>query len=675
MDRLVNIRMNADLSQAIQQFNLLGQAALNAQNAMGGAGGGLGGGGGGMGGGGGPQLVPGGGGGRGGGRGGPGSAPVNPLSVNRGGGGGVGGGGSVGSPQSAWGGGITSSMFGLSQIGFAMEDYQYAGWRGAMNNVPWIAQAVGTLAGGPAAGQAALLATSIGIPLANAAYTGMGASEKNAMSMMMGGIGMSSQELNSAEIERLQGKVSGMSGLDYRAVAMNRQIAQMSQQEGYQSIADERMNTPYRTPASQTQRAGMSEGMDRFTQMGGGMAMGKEWDAAFNTDLKSRSRRAEDDWFENSSTLGMSANLVYDAGKAGFQSILSGKGWGEQLMDNQSEYFNAQANKDLKEQYNKVQTLVGDAIKNGDKNKIKEAIKHPLTPPGIRKQLQAMLKNVEDAERAKSEDDNAQAVAQEEDELYAAEKQGETERLVKDQQTAANDLVNMVADQKKLQGETGRTAGIHGSQLNAIARGSKTGEEAAAKMEEYLEKRGVSQEQIQTLITPQFIEGIQNSKDDRKNSDEQLWDKHSPKWIQTVKSDILQAQRASFGRGGFNQKTFNGYLSRIKTKIRDDLGAAGISKLKRDDYAKMIWDAAYEEAQLAYGDANTMAKNQIGAAGMSAANNPGAVNQMTMQNLMGQMGDDLNAVYGNAQANNFFVQRQMNASFRRQQIRLNRFAR
>ena len=60
---------------------------------------------------------------------------------------------------------------------------------------------------------------------------------------------------------------------------------------------------------------------------------------------------------------------------------------------------------------------------------------------------------------------------------------------------------------------------------------------------------------------------------------------------------------------------------------------------------------------------------------MSAANNPGAVNQMTMQNLMGQMGDDLNAVYGNAQANNFFVQRQMNASFRRQQIRLNRFAR
>ena len=665
--------MNADLSQAIQQFNLLGQAAMNAQNAMGGGGGGgglgagLGGGmGGGM-----PSAVPTGGG-RGGGRGGVGSAPANPLASNRGGGG-VGSGGGLGSPQSAWGGGITSSMFGLSQIGFAMEDYQYAGWRGAMNNVPWIAQAVGTMAGGPAVGQAALLATAIGVPLANAAYTGMDAQSKNAMSMMMGGIGMSSQELNSAEIERLQGKVNNMSGLDYRSVAMNRQIAQMSQQEGYQSIADERMNTPYRTPASQSQRASMDEGMNRFSQMGGGLAMGKEWDAAFNTDLKSRSGRAESEYWDGSSALGATVNIMSDMAVSGYRSVLNGKGFGEQMGEDQAAYFNAQANKDLKEQYNKVQTLVGDAIKNGDKAKIKEAIKHPLTPPGIRKQLQEMLKNVEDAERNRSEDENARAVAEEEDQLYADAQKGEAERLEKDKATAASDLENMVGDQKKLQGETGRTAGIHSSQLNAIARGSKTGEEAAAKMEQYLANRGVSQEQIQTLVTPQFIEGIQNAKDDRKNSDEQLWDKYSAQWIQTVKSDILQAQKASYGRGGFNQKTFNGYLSRIKTKIRDDLGSAGISQYKREDYAKMIWDAAYEEAQQSFDDANSMAKNQIGAAGMSAANNPGAVNQMTMQNLVGQMGNDLNAVYGNAQTNNFYMQRMYQQQFQRQKMRMNRF--
>lgn len=668
--------MNADLSQAIQQFNLLGQAALNAQNAMGGGGGGMGGGmGGGI-----PSLVPGGGGGRGGGRGGPGSAPSNPLAANRGGGG-VGSGGSAGSPQSAWGGGITSSMFGLSQIGFAMEDYQYAGWRGVMNNVPWIAQAVGTMVGGPAVGQAALLGTSIGVPLANAAYTNMSASTRNYFTTAMGGMGMSGQELKSAEADRLEQLVGGMSGLDYRSVGMNRQIAQMRMQDGYQQIADERMNTPYRTPASQTARAGMEEGQNRFAQMGGGLAMSKEWDAAFSSGLRSRASREEEDYYDNSSTVGLTANMLYGAGKAGFQSMLSGKGVIEQMNENDAAYFNAQANKDLKEQYNKVQTLVGDAIKNGDKSKIREAIKHPLTPPGIRKQLQEMLKNVEEAERNLSEDNNARAVAEEEDQLTRDAAEGEEMRKQDDIKQYRANQRGVAVMSAQMDKEGSRGAIRNQSELSAVVAGvDRTGttqeyqDRVAEAVSARLQKKGVS-EDAANRMGDQIGAGATEARDDRKDSDEQLWERNSAQWIQTVKSDILQAQKASYGRGGFNQKTFNGYLSRIKTKIRDDLGAAGVTRIKRDDYAKMIWDAAYEEAEQVYGDAKNMANAQINSTGMDAANMPGAVNQMTMQNLVGQMGDDLNAVYGNAQANNFFVQRQMNASMRRQQIRMNRFAR
>lgn len=682
--------MNADLSQAIQQFNLLGQAALNAQNAMGGAGGGLGGGGGGMGGGGGPQLVPGGGGGRGGGRGGPGSAPVNPLSVNRGGGG-VGGGGSVGSPQSAWGGGITSSMFGLSQIGFAMEDYQYAGWRGAMNNVPWIAQAVGTLAGGPAVGQAALLATSIGIPLANAAWTGLNPDTQNRIQMgMFGGPGMSENELRSAQIDQMQQRLDSTAGGSYKRYDMERGLSEARKQEGLTQAGFSAMRTDYAQNAGMAERSGMSSNFfQSFGANGGFRGIDDSMRSsvtAFNAQDRSRASKLVASEYNSLSTGGQ---ILSDAGsflRTAGTAIMGGNDDTEQrILDGALERVKA-------EKVNWANDLAAEVekVRRGEKpdwDKIMDLADR--MGRDVFFQMRTFKREYERAE------DNAQATKIDN---YNASQVSPTERaarseggdlfvgpmqkkvfdakeLEKLQNTAANDTANMMAEQKKIQGEAARTGGIHESQLSAIARGSKTGAEAGEKMEQYLANRGVSQEQINTLVTPQLIEGVQNSKDDRKNSDEQLWDKYSAQWIQTVKSDILQAQRASFGRGGFNQKTFNGYLSRIKTKIRDDLGSAGISRYKREDYAKMIWDAAYEEAQLAYGDANTMAKNQIGAAGMSAANNPGAVNQMTMQNLMGQMGDDLNAVYGNAQANNFFVQRQMNASFRRQQIRLNRFAR
>ena len=46
-----------------------------------------------------------------------------------------------------------------------------------------------------------------------------------------------------------------------------------------------------------------------------------------------------------------------------------------------------------------------------------------------------------------------------------------------------------------------------------------------------------------------------------------------------------------------------------------------------------------------------------------------------MQNLVGEMSDDLTAVYGNAQANTFMMNRVYQQQLRRRQILLNRFQR
>ena len=628
MDRLVNIRMTADLSQIIQQFTQLNNTLNTVNSSMGGLTGqnmSLGGYAPGMGG------VPGGGGGAyGPGMGAGGPAPgvgmSNPRMSNR------------GQPQqnrSSIGRGdgrdITSMMFGLSQIGFALEDYQYAGWRGVMNNVPWIANAMTSMVA-PTLAPYALLATSIGVPLGNMMYENMSPVTKNNISQAFGGIGMSREELDAYEISQLQEKISSLPGLDYRAYQMRAKQARLERTQGMSQAFDEFINTPFTAPASEDAAAGFSEGLRRYSAAGKTGEKGdfnKAIDAAFARDESIRIKKAENDYIENSSTLGITFNYTYDALKAAATSLFSAKSMGDLYDENAKRYFSTVANEGITEQINKTRTEVGSAIKSQDKEKLKKVIGAPYVPDDVRVKLKELLAEIEKAEaegkaiqsanyQASQMSPTERAARSEGGDLFTGPlSKGMMQKLdyEKRSQDAAAQLNAAQMTQNELRADTARMTDRRGSAISAIVRGSRDSGVAAERIEAFLKGQGVSDEQIQTLLTPDFLKGMQDNMDNRKKTDEQLWEENGNNWIATVKSDILQAQNASYVNGRFRQQVFNSYISKIKIRISDDLAAVGVSRKNIASYADIIFNAAYKEAEQSYKDSREVATNKLMDAG------------------------------------------------------------
>lgn len=684
-DRLVNIRMTADLSQAIQQFNMLNQAVGNLRSTMGmaantaapGSGGTPGMGGGGGGGGGSPAL---GGGGGGGGRGVPGTGRTNPAASN-----------AAASGRASIGRGdgrdITSMMFGLSQIGFALEDYQFAGWRGVMNNVPWIANSLTSLIA-PAAAPYALLGTAIGVPLANLAYENMGPDTRNSIVQAMGGLGMSPAERQSLELEQLQKKVGSMSGLDYRKYEMNRKAAELERQQGMSAAFMERLSTPFEKEVAG--RDEFQKGLEAFSEDGGFGPKGRisnAIDSVFNKDLQARTKTDFADWWENSSVVGRGTHVATSLVSASWKSLWDGKSVKDHMKEDFVGDFKAKANAEITERMEKVSAEVGEAIKSGDKEKLKKAIGRPYVPDEVRAELKKLLEEIEKAEveAANIRETNYQASQMSQTERAARSEGGDMfvgplsksamqeMDFEKRSQNAAVQQNAAAMRQDELKYDNQRFMARRQSSIQAIVAGAPDALTAADRVSQFMLKQGASQDQVDTMITSQWIEGVQQAKDDQQgNSDEEKFAAGSAQWIANVKSDILQAQFAATGRSGFNPKVFNTYLTRIKQRIMDDLKAAGFSNPRM--YLDIIWNAAMQDAQKSYKDARSTSVNKLSAAGIKNASSAQYIGY-TMQELGSQMSDDLTAVYGNAQTNSFMLNRMYQQQIQRNQILMNRFMR
>lgn len=680
MDRIVNVRLNADLAQAIQQFTQLDQVVTRLSTNMSGLGGGMGMGGGfgGMGGGMGGIGNPVGG--LGGGLGAPGvvtqmTGVAPPRSQNRSPavpGGSAAGGGGYTHP------GITSQMFGLAQIGFALEDYQYAGWRGVMNNVPWIANALGNMAGSAIGvaglGSAMLLGTAIGVPLANAAYESLSPETLDAITKAFGGLGASTNDIRGMRSDRLQNQLSRTSSLNFRSVQMEQDLARARMLEGGAAEAKAFFYEPFRPEVSRETRAGFSEGMDEFRRRGGTAALNADMKSEFSKDLAGRARNEMNDWYDNSSTIGSWLGSSWNVAQAASASLVEGKSFSEEFTKKEMRFFEEKANAQITDAYKQAIDKVGEAIQSGDKKKLEDAIKIPVLPDSVRRRLRELLRSVTKAEAEARRDKADAEVMAEEDQLFADAEEGRMGRLGKLEARAASNLENMAIDQAE-----GRRGGAiagerFSSQIAAIIRGAKTGVDAAANVEQFLRSQGVDENKIGSLVTQDFQQGVQDAKDSRPKGDENMWNAYSAQWIAAVRSDILQANAASWKNGKFNVQVFNTYAARIKQRISDDLGKAGITRANRQQYAKMIWDAAYQAASETYEDAQKQGIAQMEAAGVRNIN-PGMANMAAMQNMVGEMSNDLTAVYGVTNSNAFMMQRMYDQQLRRKQIMMSRFQR
>lgn len=202
------------------------------------------------------------------------------------------------------------------------------------------------------------------------------------------------------------------------------------------------------------------------------------------------------------------------------------------------------------------------------------------------------------------------------------------------------------------------------------------GQVAGERIKDFLAKQGVPEDIRNEIANPKLLQGIRDAEENRKKPDEKIWEENSQQWIANVKSDLLQAQNAAWKNGRFNQQIYNSYIYRIKTKIRDDLVMSGVSRKNASSYAEMIFNAAYKEAQESYTDAVEVSRNQLQVDARKGIRvDHGMVHNAAMQNLVGEMSDDLTAVYGNAQANTFMMNRIYQQQLRRRQIMLNRFQR
>lgn len=678
-DRLVNIRMNADLSQTIQQFNLLNQSLTNLRSTMSSVG--MGGGGGiGMGGGGGTGMALGGGGGFA--PSGAGGMPGTGRQIASG----TNSTSSIGRPG---GRDVTSMMFGLSQIGFALEDYQFAGWRGVMNNVPWIANSLTSLVA-PAMAPYALLGTAIGVPLANMAYENMSPQARNSIRQAMGGLGMSPEEMQSVELEQLNKKIQSSSGLDYRKYEMRRKAADIQRGQGLSEEFMSRLANPYEKPTEELSRSEFESGLNAFSEDGGFGPNGrisKSIDAVFNKDLQARTKRDFSDWWENSSVVGRGTHVATSLVSSAWKSMWDGKSVRDHMKEDFVGDFKAKANAEITERMEKVSREVGEAIKSGDKEKLKKAIGRPYVPDEVREELKKLLEEIEkaEAESASIRDANYQASQMSPTERAARSEGGDmfvgplsksAMQKMDFEQRSQNAAVQQNAAamrQDDLKQENARFMNRRQSSIQAIVAGAPDANTAAERVSAFMLKQGASQDQVDTMITQQWIEGVQQAKDDMQgNSDEEKFSANSAQWIATVKSDILQAQFAATGRRGFNQRVFNTYLARIKQRIMDDLKAAGFSNPRT--YLDIIWNAAMQDAQTSYKDARSTSTNKLSAAGIKNASSAQYIDY-TMQELAGQMSDDLTAVYGNAQTNSFMLNRMYQQQLRRNQILMNRFMR
>ncbi len=773
--------MNADLSQAIQQFNLLSQAAANAQSAMGGSGGGgmAGGMGGGMGGGGMPSPYPMGGG-RGGGRGGVGSAPSNPLSTNRGSGGGVGSRGGLGAPQSAWGGGITSSMFGLSQIGFAMEDYQYAGWRGAMNNVPWIAQAAGNMAGAafgvPGLGQAALLATAIGVPLANAAWQGQSPEARNNISQsLFGGTGASQNELARMRNEEFRKQFQNMETGNANRFGMEATLAERDRNSGLRQSGMDMLTRDYRLSSDET--ASRRATYQAMAQSRGEAGAFSNLRSSINTSLRGTNinevadahNMVSDEWSKMDALGRGYDQFSYGAGDA-MQFTARQFGWtdsresandrrvAEALTRVKTKKVNssdkllaeiAKIEQGLDPDWDLVMKearLLGptvikqmmelkasfDAAKaTVEYNKQHQAQLRNMTPeqiaaqqeggssftgplPGGMQQQQNAAEvvaaaNQRAAEMTSGERRRASSGGSEftgpltRQQMMDKANESQTRALGRDtrqnqrdremsemesygdedlKQSTSNHYVNLgysrdVADQKADQvignrnavigAKDARDAGKHSALIRSTAKATGVNRDVSGEVQKTLTEQGVDAVEAKR-IGDQVQDQDAMDRDARKNPDQRMFDQYHDVWIRTIKSDMLQA-----GRAAKNRPEYNEYLKRIKAKISDDLKRAGISRNSLDRFTELLYNEAHRDAIQAFDDAKSQIENSNSYDGIKQSD--GAVNQRALMSLQGEMSNDLNAVYGNASTNTFYMQRMYQQQIRRQRMRMNRFAR
>lgn len=660
MDRLVNIRMTADLSQIIQQFTQLNNTlntvnssmgGLTGQNmAMGGYAPGMGG-------------VPGGGGGAyGPGMGAGGPAPgvgmSNPRMSNR------------GQPQQNRGSigrgdgrDITSMMFGLSQIGFALEDYQYAGWRGVMNNVPWIANAMTSMVA-PGLAPYALLATAIGVPAMNAMYNNMAPEQQMAMMQnMFGGAGASQDQLNQLRLDQMRSKIEGYGTLDYRRSNFELALAREQQYEKDRTSAIS-YAANFRNPSADT----VSENMATYSEFANMQRQSRTFVTAENRARGRTNAFSRDDYniavnraeleVENMgagtyvmSTIGSFYRDLYEGGK--WQLGIEGAEPNEKKRRIEAQLLKLQEKK--KQAYDDWMAEFGKLERGETANwdKMEESAKI-IGDPDLIRQTRKLKSEYKAARQVLLQDRSEQETAAEDDMLFY--QQQEEKDKITDRKTRA-------------------AGGRYSSQIDAIVAGSASGEQARGKVKEFLKRQEVDPEAIQKIASLDFEKGVQDAIDNRPKSDEQIWEQNSEQWIATVKSDILQAQNASWVNGRFRQQVFNSYIFRIRTKIKDDLALSGVSRKKIDTYGQMIFNAAYKLAQESYQDSREMASNSLRADGKGAGVTQNQIHNAAMQNLVGEMSDDLTAVYGNAQANTFMMNRVYQQQLRRRQILLNRFQR
>lgn len=660
MDRLVNIRMTADLSQIIQQFTQLNNTLNTVNSSMGGLTGqnmSLGGYAPGMGG------VPGGGGGAyGPGMGAGGPAPgvgmSNPRMSNR---------GQQQPNRSSIGRGdgrdITSMMFGLSQIGFALEDYQYAGWRGVMNNVPWIANAMTSMVA-PTLAPYALLATAIGVPAMNALYNNMTPEQQMGLSQsMFGGAGASQDQLNQMRLDQMRSRLEGYGTLDYRRSNLEFALAKEQQYEKDRTSAVS-FAANFNNPSADT----ISENMTTYSEFANMQRQSRTFAAAEN-----RARGATNAFSRNDYNVAVNrAELevenmdygTYAASKVGsfYRNRYEGIKWQLGIegaeVDEKKRRIDAQLLKlqeKKKQAYDDWMAEFGKLERGETANwdKMEDAAK-TIGDPDLIRQTRKLKSEYKAARQVLLQDRSEQETAAEDDMLFY--QQQEEEDKITDRKTRA-------------------AGGMYSSQIDAIVAGSASGEQARGKVKEFLKRQEVDPEAIQKIASLDFEKGVQDAIDNRPKSDEQIWEQNSEQWIATVKSDILQAQNASWVNGRFRQQVFNSYIFRIRTKIKDDLALSGVSRKKIDTYGQMIFNAAYKLAQESYQDSREMASNSLRADGKGAGVTQNQIHNAAMQNLVGEMSDDLTAVYGNAQANTFMMNRVYQQQLRRRQILLNRFQR
>lgn len=658
MDRLVNIRMTADLSQIIQQFTQLNNTISTVTSSMGGLTGqnmSLGGYGPGSG------VMPGGGGAYGPGMGSGGPAPgvgmSNPRMSNR---------AQPGQPSGrAIGRGdgrdVTSMMFGLSQIGFALEDYQYAGWRGVMNNVPWIANAMTSMIA-PSLGPYALLATAIGVPAMNALYNNMAPEQQmNMMQNLFGGAGGSQEQINQMRMDQMRSSLEKYGTLDYRRSNLEFQLARDQLYETDRTAA-----IGYAANFGKSSAETRSENMATYSEFENMQRQSRTFVQAENRargrtnafsrgDYDTAENRAEQE-VENMdygtyviSKIGSFyrnrfENAKYQLGIEGAETDEKKRRINAQLIKLQEK--KKQAYDDWIAEFGKL-----ERGEQPDWNKMEQCAK-TIGDQDLIQQTRKLKEEYRTARQTILQDKSQEQTAAEDDMLFYQQQE---------------------EDDKVTSRKTRAAAGRYSGQIEAIVAGSTSGEQARGRVKEFLQKQNVDSEAIQKIVSSDFEKGVQDAIDNRPRSDEQLWEQYGDQWIATVKSDILQAQNASWVGGRFRQQVFNSYIYRIKTKIRDDLALAGVSRKKLNDYGNMIFNAAYKQAEESYKDSREIASNALQADGMKPTGSQ--IHNAAMQNLVGEMSDDLTAVYGNASANTFMMNRVYQQQLRRRQILLNRFQR